>query len=125
MLAAVAVTPSSTVVQMATSAVLKRNSPLKSLRVWTKGVRMMVAVLPLLNQCVSHLSFLVAVYVGKTYKAAKPKMEITKTLVCFFICSFLTIKKGKSPNVQSATEFKTDTTYVRIMMTSGLMHFPW
>jgi hypothetical protein len=47
MFAAVAVMPSSTVVQMATSAVLKRNSPLKSLRVWTKGVRMMVAVLPL------------------------------------------------------------------------------
>jgi len=57
MLAAVAVMPSSTVVQIATSAVLKRNSPLKSLRVWTKGVRMIVAVLPLLISLLVLLSF--------------------------------------------------------------------
>ena len=59
-----------------------------------------------------------------TYKAANPKILATIILVWRFICNFLTIKKGKIPNVQSATEFSTEMIYVLITITFGLMHFP-
>lgn len=75
MLAAVAVMPSSTVVQIATSAVLKRNSPLKSLRVWTKGVRMMVAVLPLFCDIMISLALFISCVarMGKILQSSKTK----------------------------------------------------
>ena len=45
---------------------------------------------------------------GKTYKAANPRIEATSTLVCLFICRFLTIRIGKSPKIQSAPEFRAE-----------------
>lgn len=59
-----------------------------------------------------------------THIAAKPITPLMMIFARRFICRSLTTKIGRIPNVQSATEFNAETTYVKLIIIDAERQVP-